>query len=150
MIRIPAKTEYYVGDTLDTTGLVVTATYNSGKTEDVTAKAKFTDFNSNYATEKRTVTAAYGGKTATFTVKILSIELASIKITKEPAKKVYYLKDSFDATGLEVTAYYNNGTNKVLKQNEYTTNFNSRTAAESKTVEVTHHGQKAQFTVKII
>ena len=32
----PTKTNYYVGDTLDTTGLKLTATYNNGTTQTIT------------------------------------------------------------------------------------------------------------------
>lgn len=37
----PTKTEYYVGDVLDLSGMVVTATYNNGTTRDVTANSRY-------------------------------------------------------------------------------------------------------------
>lgn len=37
----PTKTEYYVGDALDLSGMVVTATYNNGTTADVTAHCRY-------------------------------------------------------------------------------------------------------------
>ena len=41
----PTKTEYIVGDTLDLTGIAVTATYNNGTTSDVTASCTYSPAN---------------------------------------------------------------------------------------------------------
>jgi len=65
----PTKTIYIVGDKLDTSGLVVTASYSDGTTQDVTTYT--TNFDSS-TTGTKTVTVSYGGKTATrtFTVTV--------------------------------------------------------------------------------
>ena len=68
----PEKTQYYVGDkTIDTTGLVVTATL-SDNTQKVIAVGGYevTGFDSSTAVEKQTITVSYKGKTATFDIKI--------------------------------------------------------------------------------
>ena len=64
----PEKTNYVVGDPLDLTGLVVTATYANGGTQAV-KDYTVTGFDGNTSGEQ-TVTVTYGGKTAAFTVTV--------------------------------------------------------------------------------
>ncbi len=66
------KNVYETGESFDPTGMVVTAEYSDGSTASVdVAQVTFTGFDS--ATPgKKTVTAAYGGVTATFTVQVLA------------------------------------------------------------------------------
>lgn len=65
----PTKQEYNIGEKLDTTGIVVTATYAGGDTKDVTAGCTYSGFDSTTAGDK-TVTATYQGATTTFTVTV--------------------------------------------------------------------------------
>lgn len=50
--------------------------------------------------------------------------LAYIKMTKEPTKTTYFAGEKFDATGMEITAYYGDGT-----QSKKVTNFSVTTSA---------------------
>jgi len=62
----PYKTAYYVGDYLDTAGLVVTAIYSNGSTAVVTDKCTFSGFDSSSAGTK-TVTISYSDGSSTKT-----------------------------------------------------------------------------------
>ena len=68
----PTKTEYTVGEELDKTGMVITATYSDASEETIDNSLVTTDFDSSVAAESKTVTVTYEGKTATFTVKIVA------------------------------------------------------------------------------
>ena len=66
----PTKREYAIGESLDLTGLVVKATYSDESEYTIPAeKLTVTGFDSTTAGGK-TVTVAYGGKQATFTVTV--------------------------------------------------------------------------------
>ena len=58
----PTKMSYVDGDTLDTTGLVLTATYDDGSVKDITSGFTVTGTLSRNQTE---ATVSYGGKTVT-------------------------------------------------------------------------------------
>ena len=75
-------------------------------------------------------------------------KLEKITITSEPTKKEYYVGDSLDLTGLEVTAFYSNSTFKVVEDYE-TSGFNSSAANPSVTVTVTYKSKTASFTVSV-
>ncbi len=65
----PAKTTYYIGDSLETRGLQLKLTYSDDSTETITNGFTTSGFSSTSAGTK-TATVAYGGKTATFTVTV--------------------------------------------------------------------------------
>lgn len=67
---IPNKTSYYVGDNLNTQGLVLTATYNDGTTEEISEGFECTPSILNTA-GTQTITVSYGGKTTTFNVTVI-------------------------------------------------------------------------------
>lgn len=64
-VTAPTKTAYVVGDALDTTGMVVTASYDDGTTKEVTGYEVSADLTS---AGTKTVTVTYKEKTATFEV----------------------------------------------------------------------------------
>ena len=63
----PTKIEYWVGESLDTTGLTLTATYSDGSTQEITEGFSVTGYDSELVGEQQ-VTVTYEGFTATFTV----------------------------------------------------------------------------------
>ena len=65
------KEEYEVGESFDPTGIVVTAVYDDQSTEDVTAQASFSGFDSENPGEL-TVTVSYEGKTAEIHLTVLT------------------------------------------------------------------------------
>lgn len=79
IISSATKTTYNVGDTLDTSGLTLKATYNNGSEKTVTS-----GFTTNYdfsTAGTKTVTVTYDGKSVTYNVSVLSKGSASIDVT---------------------------------------------------------------------
>ena len=99
----PTKTAYVVGETLDLTGIQVTATAG-GVGTDVTSECTFSPADGSTITEAGTITitATFGAKTATTTV--TAYALSGIAITTQPTKTAYIVGDSLDLTGIAVTA----------------------------------------------
>ena len=99
----PTKTAYVVGETLDLTGIQVTATAG-GVGTDVTSECTFSPTDGSAITEAGTITitATFGAKTATTTV--TAYALSGIAITTQPTKTAYIVGDSLDLTGIAVTA----------------------------------------------
>ncbi|GLC31548.1 bacterial Ig-like domain-containing protein [Clostridium omnivorum] len=148
--KLPTKTEYVVGQSLDLTGLVVTGTYNDGTKASVTiTPANIIGFDS-LTTGTKIVTVAFEGKTATFNVKVIAKALTGIEITKQPTKTEYVVGQSLDLTGLVVTGTYNDGTSApVAITSSNISGFDSTTTG-TKTVTVTVDGKTATFNVNVI
>ncbi len=65
-----SKTEYYVGDVLDTTGLTLTATYSDSTTADITEGFEVTGFDSTVAAASQVITVKYKGSLASYNIKV--------------------------------------------------------------------------------
>ena len=107
----PTKTEYFEGDSFDPTGLVITVTYNSGKTEDIAYNADDFTFTPSgaLAVDNTSVTITYGGKSVQQKITVEKTQVSDIEIKTAPTKTDYIEGDKFDPTGLVLTVTYNNG-----------------------------------------
>ena len=88
----PTKTSYYVGDTLNTAGLTLKATYTNG-----TAKTISSGFTCNVSkltsTGTQTVTVSYGGKTVSFKVSVTKAPQTAPAGLKAAAPSTSYTAD---------------------------------------------------------
>ena len=159
----PTKTEYAIGETLDTTGMVVKATYTRGsKTTTRTVTGWTTSgFDSSAAATDQEVTVSYTEgegdsavtKTATFKVTIKNKSLESIAVKTNPTKTEYEVGDTLDLTGLAITLTYDDASTADLDYSADSgisaSGFDSSAAAESQTVTLTYKEKTTSFTVKI-
>jgi len=150
----PTKTQYTVGESLNTAGMVVTATYSDGSTAVIPAGTGgyTTSGFSSSAVGPNTVTVSYGGKTDTFTVTINAPTLQSIAVTTQPTKRQYNLNEPLDTAGMVVTATYSNSTTAVIPAgaNGYTTSGFSSSTVGPNVVTVTYDGKTTTFTVTVV
>lgn len=77
---------------------------------------------------------------------IFTKSLTEIKVTKQPDKLSYLEGAEFDPTGMEVTAYYNNGTSETVS--EYEINGYTSTPG-TKTITVSFGGKSTTFQVTV-
>ena len=108
----PNKRRYQVGEALDLSGMILVATYDSGYTEYVTD----CDAEANLNEEGYTVpvTLSYGGKSVSYNVRVTAPVLMGINISKTPDKIQYLPGEAFDPTGMTVTAFYNDGSERQV------------------------------------
>lgn len=76
-------------------------------------------------------------------------KVENIEILKLPTKLVYSIGESIDLTGLEVKAYYDDGTEKILDNNSLKISGFSSTTSGDKIVVITFDDKTASFTVNI-
>lgn len=125
----PTKTSYVEGDTLDLTGMVVTANFDNGDTEVLTEGFTATPTGgSTLTTSNNKVVIMYYELTDEFTITVEAatptVTPTSIEVTTPPTKTVYNQGEELDLTGMVVTITGTDGTQEVtetLGYNEYTT-----------------------------
>lgn len=110
----PTKTTYNAGENIDLTGIVVTATFSDGSTQDVTSKCTFSPASGTVIYEDTTkITANWTWEdTITYsTSQPITVKrvLTGLSITTQPAKTSYYKGDTLDLTGMVVTATFSSG-----------------------------------------
>jgi len=143
----PSKTSYTVGESLNTSGLRLTATYNNGTTETIsygyTCSPTYLS-----STGTKTITVSYGGKTASFTVTVNEAVLTSISVSQKPSKTSYYVGETLNTSGLRLTATYSNGSTETISYG-YTCSPTYLSSAGTKTITVSYGGKTTSFTVSV-
>ena len=143
----PDKTEYWVGDTLDTTGLVLTYTDAYGVPSEITEGFTCTPTTLNTA-GTQTVTVTYQGLSATFNVTVKALLAPTLTIQTPPAKTEYLTGDMLDTTGLVLTYTDDHGA-AVEVVGGYTCSPASLDAAGTISVTVTYGGASTVFDVTV-
>lgn len=141
--QLPAKLEYIENEALSVDGMIVEATYNDGTTVEVT-DYELAGFSSNPG--RHEIIVSFGGQVDSFVINVTAKVLSDIRVTL-PKKTVYALGEAFDATGLTVTACYNNGVDVVV-DNYTMAGFDSNTAG-AKTITISYGGLTKSFAVVV-
>lgn len=146
-ITSPATTTTFIqGETIDTTGLVVTGTLGS-MTGDVTSDCTITpQVLSTVGTQE--ITIAYGGLTASYNVTVEAF--VSIAITTPPTKTSYKPNEQLDLTGIVVTGYSANLTRDVTSSCTFSPADGTTLTTEGTfTLTATFDGHTATTTYKV-
>ena len=141
--QLPHKVEYYVGEILDLSGLIIEGTYNNGVTKEITdyTVSKLTD-----NPGKQTVTVSYNGKTVSFEVEVKEVVLESLTIKQLPHKVEYNVGEKLDLSGLIVEGTYNNGVTEEIT--DYTVSKLTDIVGKQ-TITVSYQGKEVTFTVTV-
>ena len=109
----PDKLSYYVGETLNTSGLKLKVTYSDGKTKTIS-----NDYSCSPTTlgsaGSQVVTVRYGGVTTSFSVTVNTVSTSSISIESSPDKTSYYVGDTINTSGMKINVLYSNGTKETI------------------------------------
>lgn len=156
----PTKMSYTQGESLDLTGIVVTATLTadltSETTEVVTGSCTFSPANGSVLSSigSQTVTVSYtdDGVTKTTNFSVTVAHAASgISVTSLPTKTNYTEGDTLDLSGIGVTLTYSDGTTEDVTSSCTFSPANGSTLSTSgtKTVTVSYDGMTTTFNVYV-
>lgn len=136
----PNKTTYKSGENFDPTGMVVEASYGYGLTSDVTGYTVTPSVLTDGVTEV-TITYTEGRQTKTVTTPV-TVEkvLVSIAVTTQPAKMAYDYLESFDPTGMAVTATFSDGSTSGVTGYTYSSTAFSTLGTQSVELSYTYEG----------
>lgn len=161
--HMPTKTRYLLGETFDSTGLIIIAYYNDNTSEQVTGYTLSSPDMTTYG--NKTVTVTFDEKTVDFS--ILVVDISEIEIKTLPTKQEYLVGDTLDSTGLTVLVKYTDGTSETITsgftvseldsssigEKEITVTYKSHTAAfkvlvyELQGIRITHYPEKTYYRV---
>ncbi len=142
--HMPTKARYFVGETFDSTGLLITAYYNDNTSEQVTGYTLSSPDMSAYG--NKTVTVTFDEKTVDFN--ILVVDISGIEVKTMPTKIEYPKGDVFDTTGLSILVKYTDGTSETKTTGFEVSGFDSSSVGE-KTITVTYKTHTATFKVTV-
>lgn len=108
---MPARKGYIVGETLDFSGIVVSAIYNNGTTDSITSECTFSPAEGTTLSElgTKTVDIYYTEDGVTYTTSF-SVDVSTFKVkflrVFQPDKPTQFVGEYLDLTGIEVQAEY--------------------------------------------
>lgn len=142
--HMPTKTRYLLGETFDSTGLIITAYYNDNTSEQVTGYTLSSPDMTTYG--NKTVTVTFDEKTVDFS--ILVVDISGIEVKTMPVKTEYPKGDAFDTTGLSILVKYTDGTSETITTGFEVSGFDSSSVGE-KTITVTYKTHTTTFKVTV-
>ena len=147
----PTKTVYYVNDTLNTSGLSITAKLSDGTTQTLTQTGDFTCTPGKLTKAgEQKITVSYGGKSTSFVVQVKqSVVLTGISVAQMPNKTKYTVGDRFDSTGLVLLAKYSDGTSARITQG-FSCGSPDMSKAAKYNVGVSYQGQSTTFQITVV
>ena len=121
----PDETAYEIGDTVDLSGMVLTAYYSDGSNKEVTNYTYSPAVISSNNDTEITISYTEDGITKT-TIQEVTVgntpNLTMIEISVLPNKTEYKAGEFFDPDGMLVRAYFDDGSNKLVKGYTYSPN----------------------------
>ncbi len=147
----PSNKTYYDGDSFDTTGLIVTATYSDSSTAIVTDLCMFAPNPLTEGTTTITVSYSEGGITKTASISGISVlanNVASIAIKTPATSTAFTLGSVFSSAGLVITVTYDNASTSDLSSGFDVTGVNTSVLG-SQTATITYAGKTASYNVTI-
>ena len=114
----PNKTSYLAGDSFNSAGMVVTASYGTGQAVLATAEVSGYSVSPSVLTDGTTsvtITYSEGGETCTTTLAVtVTHRLSAITVTTKPNKLTYEYGDTLATAGMVVTASYSDSQTKTV------------------------------------
>ena len=151
----PTKTSYLAGDSFNSAGMVVTASYGTGQAVLATAEVSGYSVSPSVLTDGTTsvtITYSEGGETCTTTLSVtVTHRLSAIVVTTKPNKLTYEYGDALATTGMVVTASYSDSQTKTVTGYSCSPTTFSTIGNQVVTVSYTENGitQTATFNVTV-
>jgi hypothetical protein len=143
----PKQTEYYTGEEIDLTGLVVSGTWSDGSTARVNITKN--DISGYDITRggNQNITILYSRKTTTFPVTYIAFE--ALSVDRPPAKTKYELGEALDTAGIRILGTWPGHSLSIVNNSRLKiTGYDPLRAGEQR-VTVTVGGQSDSFTVTV-
>lgn len=151
IIALPAKTEYFTGDTLDFTGAMVKVVYVSGREEivDITNDI-VSGFDMNTVGEQ-SVTVTVAGASDTYTINVVQRPVVeSISVISPPSKTQFAIGTAFVFSGAKVLISYVGGITEEKAISYTDTTGGNINHIGKQTITYTFGGKSTTFEVEVL
>ena len=152
-ITPPAKTSYFVGESLDLTGMIVTAEYDISDDAIVSGWTVSPSADAVLKASDTTVIVSYSEngitKNASFDITVSNPSVTGITITDLPTKIDYIVGEQLDLSGMIVTASYNYGADVVVTDWIATPAAGTVLAIDNDTVLISYADKTASFDIAV-
>ncbi len=146
ILDLPHKTEYYVGDTLELSGIRLLL--RCGDREEIITEG-FTCTSSVLTKEgEQPIMVVYDGYAVDFSVYVHPLEITALTLETTPTEVHYFIGDSLRTEGIALHVTFNNGETETVTDG-YTCSPTHLTAAGEQNVTVEYGGYAVSFPVSV-
>ena len=118
ILEEPIKTEYFIGEKFDPTGMKLNVTYEDGSSK-IVDKNDFSYTNTALTNGVNTITISYGGLSTTYNVVAKHRDVEKIEIKNLPDQTSYEVgAEVLNFTGLEILVTYKDGATSVVNADD--------------------------------
>ena len=163
--QMPNKTEYCPNEQLDTSGMIISASYENGNSETVSSEDYAVSGFDSQKVGNSTIVVSYKGYETTFDVNVRATHsyndgenicnfctyervISSLEIKSLPQKTEYLLNEEFDSTGLVLKVNYSDGSSKEVDYGYELSGFDS-TKEGNCIITVMYDGTELTFDVSV-
>lgn len=150
---LPNKLEYFDGEKLDCTGMVLVGKYSNGKTKEIDSGftcepiyLSISEVNSEDYTERRKIVVKHENMSTAFEVVVKAIVETSISV--EPNRTQYRVGDSISASDLTVKVTFSDGYSEVVTDG-YTVYPAQLSNAGNQEITVSYEDLTAKYNVQV-
>lgn len=120
----PSQVDYYEGDYFDPSGMVVKATWSSGKIEEnIVNNRQFHYDDAPLTINDNNIELSYHGISTYLNISVIQDTLLNLEIKNYPLRNIYFLEnDKIDLNGLTLSATFKSGRIKEISSGEVTSN----------------------------
>ena len=133
--------------------VIVTAHYLKGeeKIDEVLESDKYTLTSpGDFALKGGVVTISYLNKSVDLNISLIKVEAKELKLTKKPYKLNYQVGSKFDSKGMEITVIFNDGSTKVLKEEDYTYDTEKILTLDDKKITITYNNLTIDIEIDVV
>ncbi len=147
---LPSKLTYTAGEKINTSGMVLTVTYEDGA---YTLVTNGFELDTQYATGtgKKTIKVTYKGKTTSFDITVntpVEKTIVGMSISNLPGKTSYYYKESLSTSGMKLIVEYDDGSTEIVTSG-YTVSESTLKTVGTHKITVTYKGFTDDFSVNV-
>lgn len=145
----PVKTNYFVGENFDKTGMVVKANYSSKTNPSVILdNSSYNITNGNNLKEGQTsVTITYEDKKIEQPIRVEKNTITNLKIKTPPSKTTYKEGQNFDSSGMIIEATFKDGSTRTISN--YTIENGNNLKNNQTTVKISYDGKTVEQPISV-
>ena len=133
--------------------VIVTAHYLKGeeKIDEILESNKYSlSSPADFALKGGVVTISYLNKSVDLKISLTKVEAKELKLTKKPYKTNYQIGSKFDNKGMEITVIFNDGSTKVLKEEDYTYDTEKILTLDDKKITITYNNLTIDVEINVV
>ena len=133
--------------------VIVTAHYLKGeeKIDEVLESDKYTLTSpGDFALKGGVVTISYLNKSVDLNISLIKVEAKELKLTKKPYKTNYQIGSKFDDKGMEIIVVFNDGSTKILKEEDYSYDTEKILTLDDKKITITYNNLTIDIEINVV